>query len=184
MNQNRAGNTGGGFSLYRPMIQAADGLTLRQVCSITGLEPSTVQNWIRRGFVAHPVEKKYRERQLARILLISELRDCMKIDSIGALLATVNGDADDTGDDIISEEQLYDYLRAVIDRPAEGALPIGDIPSAVEEVTQDYVPTDETAARRLNAALTVMVYAYTAGQYKKEADRRLQSMLGEQGEAL
>ena len=160
MNQNRAGNTGGGFSLYRPMIQAADGLTLRQVCSITGLEPSTVQNWIRRGFVAHPVEKKYRERQLARILLISELRDCMKIDSIGALLATVNGDADDTGDDIISEEQLY------------------------EEVTQDYVPTDETAARRLNAALTVMVYAYTAGQYKKEADRRLQSILGEQGEAL
>ena len=44
--------------------------------------------------------------------------------------------------------------------------------------------TDETAARRLNAALTVMVYAYTAGQYKKEADRRLQSILGEQGEAL
>ena len=39
-------------------------------------------------------------------------------------------------------------------------------------------------ARRLNAALTVMVYAYTAGQYKKEADRRLQSILGEQGEAL
>ena len=33
MNQNRAGNTGGGFSLYRPMIQAAAGLTLRQVCA-------------------------------------------------------------------------------------------------------------------------------------------------------
>ena len=101
---------GGMFSVFRPMIQATDGLTLRQVCSITGLEPSTIQNWIKRGFVSHPVEKKYRERQLARILLISALRDCMKIDSIGELLTIVNGDTEDTSDDIISEEQLYDYL--------------------------------------------------------------------------
>ncbi len=83
---------GGMFALFRPMIRATDGLTLRQVCSLTGLEPSTIQNWIKRGYVAHPVEKKYRERQLARILLISALRDCMKIDSIGALiLAAVPG---------------------------------------------------------------------------------------------
>lgn len=163
---------GGMFSLFRPMIQATDGLTLRQVCSLTGLEPSTIQNWIKRGYVAHPVQKKYRERQLARILLISVLRDCMKIDSIGALLATVNGDADDTGDDIISEEQLYDYLCAVIGR-ASGDLSVEAIPTAVAAVTKDYVPTDDTALSRLNEALTVMVYAYTAGIYKQEADKRL-----------
>ena len=163
---------GGMFSVFRPMIRATDGLTLRQVCSITGLEPSTIQNWIKRGFVSHPVEKKYRERQLARILLISALRDCMKIDSIGDLLAIVNGDTEDTSDDIISEEQLYDYLCEIIGTADEGALSFEEIPETVRSVTKDYIPTDDTAAERLNEALTVMVFAYTAGQYKKEADKR------------
>lgn len=174
----------GMFALFRPLIQATDGLSLRQVCSITGLEGSTIQNWIKRGFVSHPVEKKYRERQLARILLISALRDCMKIDNIGALLRSVNGNADDTGDDIISEERLYDYLCAVIGNSTEGMLSIGEIPQAVRTVTADYVPTDDTAAERLNEALTVMVYAYVAGQYKKEAEQRFQKIKKGMGEEL
>ena len=161
--------TCGTFALFRPMIRATDGLTLRQVCAVTNLEPSTIQNWIKRGFVARPVNKKYRERQLARILLIGDLRDCMKIDNIGALLA-------------LSEEQLYDYLRAVIGRAGKGALPFEKIPAAVREVTHDYIPTDDTAADRLNEALTVMAYAYTAGQYKQEADRRFQLMKEEHHE--
>ncbi len=164
----------GMFAMFRPLIQATGGLSLRQVCSVTGLEASTIQNWIKRGFVSHPAEKKYRERQLARILLISALRGCMKIESIGALLATVNGDADDTRDDIISEERLYDYLCAIIGRAENGMPDMGEIPKIVREATEDYVPTDDTAAERLNDALTVMVYAYVAGQYKQEAERRLQ----------
>ncbi len=162
------------FKMFRPLIQATDGLSLGQVCSVTGLESSTIQNWVKRGFVAHPVQKKYRERQLARILLIAALRDCMRIDDIGTLLESVNGDADDTGDDIISEEQLYDYLCAVIGTALTGSLSLRQIPEAVRAVTEDYVPTDDTAAGRLNAALTVMVYAYTACLYKKEADKRFQ----------
>ena len=98
----------------------------------------------------------------------------MKIESIGALLATVNGDADDTRDDIISEERLYDYLCAIIGRAENGMPDMGEIPKIVREATEDYVPTDDTAAERLNDALTVMVYAYVAGQYKQEAERRLQ----------
>ena len=43
--------SGGMFSIFRPMIEAADGLSLGQVCAITGLEYSTVQNWVKRGFV-------------------------------------------------------------------------------------------------------------------------------------
>ena len=174
--------TCGTFALFRPMIRATDGLTLRQVCAVTNLEPSTIQNWIKRGFVARPVNKKYRERQLALILLIGDLRDCMKIDNIGALLALVNGDTEDVSDDIISEEQLYDYLRAVIGRAGKGALSFEKIPAAVREVTHDYIPTDDTAADRLNEALTVMAYAYTAGQYKQEADRRFQLMKEEHHE--
>lgn len=92
------------FAQLRPMLEATDGLSLGQVCAIAGLEPSTVQNWIKRGFVSHPVNKKYRARHLARILLIAALRDCMPLERIGELMTCVNGDTDDEGDDIISEE--------------------------------------------------------------------------------
>lgn len=167
---------GGMFSLLRPMIQATDGLTLGQVCSITGLAPATIQNWVKRGFVSHPVQKKYRERQLARILLISALRDCMKIDSIGELMALVNGSANDTGDDIISEEGMYDYLCEVIARTDGKAPDIAAVLQIVGEVIADYRPPHEGAEKRLADALSVMVLAYIAGNYKQEADRRFQSM--------
>ena len=59
--------------------------------------------------------------------------------------------------------------------PEMGEIPdMGEIPKIVREATEDYVPTNDTAAERLNDALTVMVYAYVAGQYKQEAERRLQ----------
>ena len=166
----------GMFSIFRPLIQATDGLTLGQVCKLTGLEPSTIQNWVKRGFVSRPVAKKYRDRQLARILLIASLRDGMQLDLICELMSFVNGDANDTGDDIISEEQLYDYFCEVIAMARSGTHSPNDIPKTVREVTKDYVPTDETAAERLNEALTVMAFAYTAGQYKQEADIRLEKI--------
>ena len=165
----------GMFSLLRPMIQAADGLTLGQVCSITGLAPATIQNWVKRGFVSRPIQKKYRERQLARILLISSLRDCMKIDSIGELMALVNGNANDTGDDIISEEGMYDYLCEVISK-TEGALSPDEVRSVVEEVISGYKPPRENAEKRLGDALCVMTLAYIAGKYKQEADKRFAAM--------
>ena len=158
------------FARFRPLIKATDGLTLSQVCSITGLEPSTVQNWVKRGFVSRPIEKKYRERQLARILLISSLRECMQIERIGELMAIINGDANDTGDDIISEEQMYDYLCEIIGKAGESTPQISEIPLMVAEITKDYAPPTKTAAERLNTALNIMVLAYTAGKYKQQAD--------------
>lgn len=167
----------GMFSKLLPLIRATDGLTLSQVCAITGLEGSTIQNWVKRGFVSRPVQKKYRERQLARILLISSLRDSMPLDRIGALMGMVNGDANDTGDDIISEEQMYDYLCAVIGRAEEK--PTDDISSVVGEITADYTPLRDNAAEILRKALAVMALAYIAGKYKRESDALFDSMNGE-----
>lgn len=161
---------GGMFSQFRPMIRATDGLSLGQVCAITGLEISTVQNWVKRGFVAHPVKKKYYERHLARILLISALRDCMQIDRIGELLTLVNGDTDDESDDIISEEQLYDYLcETVREMDGHGVAP-EETTRLIERVTADYSAPDGSARRRLTLALLVMVCAYVSGKLKQEAD--------------
>ena len=167
---------GGMFAMFIPLIKATDGLTLSQVCAITGLEASTIQNWVKRGFVAHPVQKKYHERQLARILLISSLRDSMRLESIGELMALINGSADDESDDIISEERLYDYFCEIIGRCNISALSVDEIPSLVEEVVSDYTSTAENAGERLKSALTVMVYAHTAAQFKQRAEKLFKEM--------
>lgn len=39
------------FSLIAPLLTVTKGLTLAQVRELTGLETSTIQNWIKRGWV-------------------------------------------------------------------------------------------------------------------------------------
>ncbi len=169
-------DAGGTFNMFKPLIKATDGLTLSQVCAVTGLEASTVQNWVKRKFVARPINKKYHERQLARILLISSLRECMKIENIGELMSMVNGDANDESDDIISEDKLYDYFCEIIGHTNDVAPSDSEIESLIENVIKDYKPPHKNDKLRLKDALTVMVYAYTAAEYKKRADLKLNQM--------
>lgn len=171
-----AGIEGGMFSLFRPMIAAADGLSLGQVSALTGLECSTIQNWVKRGFVAHPVQKKYYERQLARILLIAALRDCMKIDQIAALMQMVNGNVEDVRDDIISEAKLYDYLCETVRQLDLQHHSREEIEAVIQRVTADYEGPSADAAGRLNAALLTMVCAYISGMLKREAELYFEQM--------
>ncbi len=158
------------FSLYRPMIRAANGLTLAQVSAITRLEGSTIQNWIKRGFVAHPVEKKYYERQLARILLIAALRDSMPLERIGAIMAHLNGDADDESDDTVPETRMYDYLCAVRQGMEDSGFTRVRALEVIESVTADYTAPDATARRRLTAALLTMACADEAARLRRMAE--------------
>lgn len=159
------------FSGILPLIRAADGLTLSQVCALTQLEPSTIQNWIKRGFVPHPVSKKYRERHLSRILLVAALRDSLQIDAIGGLLCIINGDADDESDDIIREEELYDCLCRAVDGISRSRNPSAELDAVITRVTRDYDPPDADAAERLRGALGIMTRAYAAGRLKRMAEQ-------------
>ena len=39
------------FSMIAPVLEATGGLTLSQLSTLTGLEGTTIQNWIKRGWV-------------------------------------------------------------------------------------------------------------------------------------
>ena len=155
----------------RPLISAASGLTLSQVCSITELEPSTIQNWIKRGFVARPVNKKYFGRHIARIMLIAFLRDSMKLESIGELLKAVNGNADDESDDIIPEEKLLEYFCYIIERVNEAPLSFESIEETVKNAVCDYIPPKENAYKNLTDSLCIMTYAYVSSEFKQKAEQ-------------
>ena len=69
----------------KELIDVAGGLSLSQVCTITSLHTSTIQNWVKRGYIPRPENKKYFERHMARILLVSALRDSMNIEDMESM---------------------------------------------------------------------------------------------------
>lgn len=171
--------SGGAFELFEPMLAATGGLSLSQVCTITGLEGSTIQNWVKRGLVAKPIDKKYFERQLARILLINSLRDCMQLDRIKALLKYLNGLVDDESDDIIREAVLYDYLCVIIgDIDIAKGISYTTVQKRVLEIIKDYKGPFDDSKHKLCKGLTLMVMAYASGQLKAQADMLYNELMG------
>ena len=53
------------------------GIVRSQVAAVTGLEPHAVQNWMKRGFLSNPVNKRYTLRQFSRIAIITMLMGVM-----------------------------------------------------------------------------------------------------------
>ncbi|MBQ3330210.1 MAG: DUF1836 domain-containing protein [Ruminococcus sp.] len=162
---------------YLPLIRAADGLTLGQICKLSDLEPTTIQNWIKRGYVPHPEAKKYSERHLARILLISELRECMAIDRIGGLLTYINGDTDDVSDDIITEERLYDVFCEMADTLEEARLPLDRIGEVADTAARSLSDIPEPDREKIKTALRIMAYGYAASCCKRQADSMFQTCI-------
>lgn len=173
MTDNPAGKRTGRIAEVAPLINAADGLTLGQICSLTELEPSTIQNWIKRGFVPHPVRKKYHRRHLVRILLIAQLRESMQIDRVGELLCFVNGDADDESDDLIPEEDLYDIFHHIALELERRKPAPDDVEELVNSIAREEILGFEGKDKILNA-LNIMAYTHIANLYKRKADSLFQ----------
>lgn len=164
------------FSLLRPLFAAAGGLSLSQVCGLTALGAATIQNWVKRGWVGRPQDKRYNESQVARIILINLLRESMQLESIAQLLGYVNGRLDDTSDDIIPDDILYGYLCAVLRQFSGDAIEEGHIGQKIRQIIQFYDGPTEDSRERLASALEVMVYACWSGWLKQKADAKLTRM--------
>ncbi len=164
------------FSLVSPVLEATGGLTLSQLAKLTGLEGTTIQNWIKRGWVASAKSKKYSEKQVVRILLINMLRGAMKLDDIAKLMCFVNGDVEDTSDDIISDIHLYNMLcRIIFTAEEQGAfdpIQIGKIIEEEHSTNRKYI----TDPLKLSQAVYVMVLAYRSGYLKAEMEKKLSEM--------
>lgn len=167
------------FSLISPVLEATGGLTLSQLSKLTGLEGTTIQNWIKRGWVSATKGKKYSEKQILRILLINMLRKAMKLEDIANLMRYINGDVEDTSDDIVEEVLLYDMLcRIIFTAEDEGAFDSDRIKSLVaREVAEN---TKEIADDdKMKKAMFVMVMGYRSGFLRTEMEKGLEIILDE-----
>jgi DNA-binding transcriptional MerR regulator len=150
----------------------AGGLVLSQVAELTGLEPHTVQNWVKRGFLSPPERKRYSLRQLCRILNINAFKGILSMDRICGMLRYVNGKLDDYSDDIIDDSKLYFMFVGLAARIRE----LSDeqaYEKSMKAVLEEYNETVVGNRERVETVLRIMLTAYAAARMQQQAENML-----------
>ena len=153
----------------------AGGMVLGQVSSITELEPYTIQNWVKRGFLTPPVNRRYSMPQLCRIIHINMLKSVLSLETICDLLQYINGKMDDQSDDIIDDADLYFLFVRLAARARQLEEPAA-WDRALEEALYDYVEPVSGAKERIEKALRIMLTAWLAGRAKQTAEQLLREI--------
>ena len=151
------------------------GIVLSQVSAVTGLEPYTVQNWVKRGFLPKPENKRYSLRQLCRILNINMLRGALPMEKICGLLTYVNGHLDDESDDLIDDSQLY-FMFVRLAARARRLDDKDELRQALDQVLSDYEEPVPGAKLRIEKVLRVMLTAWISTRMRQEAEKMLSDM--------
>ena len=159
---------------FRSMFLAG-GMVLSQVSSIAGLEPYTVQNWVKRGFLAPPERKRYTLRQLCRILNINMLKSALPLEQICGLLAYINGDLDDDSDDLIDDATLYFLFVRLAAHYSTMQNPQGR-DAYLQQLLSDYQEPVPGAKERVENVLRVMLTAWAASLLRQQAEKMLQEL--------
>lgn len=155
---------------------AAGGITLSQVSIMTGLEPHTIQNWVKRGFLTSPVKRLYSREQFARIIIINMLRESLQIEKICGLIRVIWGEPENTADDLIRDNELY---HRYVDMLAGGGINITDpdsVRQGAEAAVEGFEEPSPGAKRDLVRILQVMLYAHTAAQLRISAEEILATL--------
>ena len=153
----------------------AGGMVLSQVAGITGLEPYTIQNWVKRGFLTKPVGKRYTLRQLCRILNINMFKSVMPLEQVCRLLSYVNGHLDDESDDLIDDSVLYFLFVRLASHYSVMHNPQGR-DDYLEEVLRNYVEPVPGARERVAKVLRIMLTAWAASQLRSLSEEMTKAL--------
>ena len=160
--------------LFQSMLLTG-GLTLSQVSTITGLEPYTIQNWVKRGFLSSPRGKRYNMEQLCRIITINMLRGTLPLERICGLLSYINGSLTDESDDIIDDTVLY-FMFVSLAARARNLDGEEAWHQAIDKTLENYAEPYPGARQRIARVLRIMLTAWIAARMRQEADAMLNEL--------
>ena len=161
-------------SLFQSLFLVG-GLTLSQVARITGLENHTIQNWVKRGFLPPPRNKRYDMEQVCRIINMNILKGNMQLEQIVKLMGYLNGNLADESDDLVDDATLFFMFvnLAARARYIGGSEKWED---ALMQVTENYVEPVPGAREKLIKVLQVMLTTWIANLLKAKADRMIEEL--------
>ena len=170
------------FGKFMTVLTATNGITFSQLQEITGLSGSTIQNWIKRGWVVNPVDKRYGEVHLARILLINMVRDVLPLESIAEMMSIVNGSVSDRGDDMLPDREWYNILcRCIFDYEE---VSVGHKDMSYERlrgcISKEIACLDglsDEDRETLSSVLFIMVNAYIASLINRSVQKEWDNLL-------
>lgn len=153
----------------------AGGMVLSQVSAITGLEPYTVQNWVKRGFLSPPERKRYTLRQLCRVININMLKGVLPMERICGMLSYINGQLNDESDDIIDDSVLYFMFVKLAARIKELENEAAR-EQILDETMAEYEEPVPGAGQRVRQVLQIMLTGYLAARMQQEAGKMLDTI--------
>jgi len=159
-----------------------DSMMLAQVVEVAkrvsqnDLNPTHVQNWVRRKYVPNPQKKKYNREQVANVLLINDLRDILSLEEVSHLLGYVNESLLDTSDDRINPTKLYKYYSEIFDRSRmDWQISLQGLENEVEETLAGEEMAEEDK-EKVATTLVILNLLARANLYKQIAKRWLSSL--------
>ena len=153
---------------FRSMFLAG-GMVLSQVANLSGVEPYTIQNWVKRGFLTNPVLKRYNMDQLCRILTINMLKSALPMEEICSLLTYVNGQLDDETDDLISDARLY-FLFVRLAAHYSFMKNEAGRENYLDQAMGESPDLSPAAADRVRQVLRIMLTAWASGLLRQQAE--------------
>lgn len=166
------------FGIIAPIFKSFNGITLSQVKELTRLTTATVQNWVKRGYIPSPKNKRYEKNHLLRIILINSIKGGMKIEDVQKIMVYINGDVEDDSDDIISDEELYNRFCSAIKICQETSFTEEiSIKNAVHTVLENYMGPMKDSRQRLENALYIMVCAFASARLREISTETLKRFM-------
>lgn len=159
-----------------------DSMMLAQVVEVAkrvsqnDINPTHVQNWVRRKYVPNPQKKKYNREQVANILLINDLRNILSLEEVSNLLGYVNESLLDTSDDRINPTKLYRYYSEIFDRSQmDWQISLQGLEKEVEETLNEEKMGEEDR-EKVATTLVILNLLARANLYKQIAKRWLNTL--------
>ncbi|HOO61169.1 MAG TPA: DUF1836 domain-containing protein [Bacillota bacterium] len=151
--------------IYGPMF-LSEGMQLRQITQLIGVEPHTVQNWVKRGFIPSPVKKLYDRSRFVRLALLNYFKDVFALEQILELLRYV-------GQDDLVYKAFCHLLSLTPSDPIRSETKLAEfVEESIDFVPLDYTRTSKVQAEKL---LTILYVAHLSIVLKHEAEKLLLS---------
>jgi len=159
-----------------------DSMMLAQVVEVAkrvsqnDINPTQVQNWVRRKYLPNPYKKKYNREQVANVLLINDLRNILSLEEVTHLLGYVNENHLDTSDDRINPTKLYRYYSEIFDwSQMDWEKSLQGLEKEVEETLAEEEMLEEDR-EKVATTLVILNLLARANLYKQIAKRWLNSL--------
>ncbi len=147
-------------------IFSTGGVTLSQVCNITELETYVIQNWVKRGYIASPTNKKYDVNQLCRIIIVNILKDVFSIEQVCGILEAASRCPD------VDDSKLYFLFVDVVFFSKSS---MSNFENAIAEI-KPKLGNSKAYEKHLCAILKIMFTAYVSKKHKQDALSQYKSL--------